>query len=108
MEGGTQLGSGGRAAWGAGLVGCTCAGDGVCVVVLSGAECVRAAGWSTGLGGHGCDAVASVLEINTNNVIPLVRHMYVGIPSINDFEKLNTFLGSYLGYILFYDGLHDF
>lgn len=59
LEGGTQLGSGGRGPWVAGLVGWTA---GVLVVVLSGAECVLTAGWRIGLGGHGCAAIVDVLE----------------------------------------------
>lgn len=62
LEGGTQLGRGGRDACGAGLEGCGWAGEGVWIVVLSGAECVRPVGCSTGLWGQGCAAVTSVLK----------------------------------------------
>lgn len=64
MDGGTQLGRGGREACGAGLEGWGTTGVGECTVVLSGAECVRPGGCNTGLGGHGWDADAIVLKFN--------------------------------------------
>lgn len=59
MEGGTQLGRGGREECGAGLDAC---GAGAGEVALSGADCARAVDCSTGLGGHGCVVDANVLE----------------------------------------------
>lgn len=58
LEGGTQLGSGGRGGC-EGLEGSW--GVGVLATVLSGAECVLPPGASTGLCGHGCVVGAAIV-----------------------------------------------